>query len=322
MTATTSSKLPGPDPQSTHPDPANQPERPGTIPWELLGASDYRTALTGLGSWLAWLVPTYRIPPSVIPPCWFLHPGLIEELGHLWTGWRITRDPDSGVGTVGLDWDSHRERTTGRLRELVATAGCNGTTHSAKLGPALNRVDELWEASLQTETINRNAQSAERAVRSAAREHLVKAEQRRELALKILSDIATDPAHPTLPEMDQATIALENMTRVTAAEAQVRGQEVRSHLDCAKHRERLDSQLVAAREDLLVQLAAGSGDAELAASTRRWIAAAERAEPTEEVLGTAAAASAGRVAAANQVASSTFPKVRIAHLLSTAGPTT
>lgn len=171
MTAATTSN------QSHHdPDRSDQTVLPCTVPWDSLSATDYRSAITDLGSWLVWLVPTYRIPPSVIPPCWFLHPGLIEELGHLWTGWRVTRHPESGVGMVGLEWDGHRERATGRLRELVATAGCNGTTHSAKLGPALNRDDGLWEATLRTETTNRYARSAEKAVRSAARELLLKAE--------------------------------------------------------------------------------------------------------------------------------------------------
>ena len=81
-----------------HPDKA---EQPGTIFWELLSATDYRSAVEDLGSWLAWLVPAYRIPPSVVPPCWFLHNGVIAELGHLWTGWRVTRQPESGVGMVG-----------------------------------------------------------------------------------------------------------------------------------------------------------------------------------------------------------------------------
>lgn len=186
MTAAATSTRPARDRPPTREDPSDQPERPGTIPWELLGASDYRAALTDLGSWLAWLVPTYRIPPSVVPPCWFLHAGLIEELGHLWTGWQVTRHPESGMGMVGLDWDGHRDRATGRLRELVATAGCNGTTHSAKPGPALNRDDKSWDAAMHEEMACRTARSAERAIRQAAEIILQKAERRNELALDVL----------------------------------------------------------------------------------------------------------------------------------------
>ena len=48
------------------------PPQPATVAWEALNARDYRTTLEALVQWLQWLVPTYRIPPSVIPPCWFL----------------------------------------------------------------------------------------------------------------------------------------------------------------------------------------------------------------------------------------------------------
>jgi len=290
-------------------------EQPGTIPWELLGANNYRSALEDLGSWLAWLVPTYRIPPSVIPPCWFLHHGVIEELGHLWTGWRVTRHPESGVAMVGLEWDNHRERVTGRLRELVATAGCNGTNHSAKPGPQLNRDDELWEANLQTETNVRTTRSTERAVLSAAREVLLKAEQRNELAFDILSDIAADPGHPTEAETSQSAVALEISTRIAAADAQRRSQETRKHLDNATCETLLTTELAAARDDLLAKIAAGCAPAELERATRRWMAAAASAVPADEALRKAAAANVGRSAAAHHVAPSQIRHQGIADLL-------
>ncbi|MET3808879.1 hypothetical protein ABIB25_005909 [Nakamurella sp. UYEF19] len=306
MTATTSSKQRGPDPQSTRLDPADQAERPGTIPWELLGASDYRNELTDLGTWLEWLVPTYRIPPSVIPPCWFLHPGLIEELGHLWTGWRVTRHADSGVGMVGLDWDGHRERATSRLRELVATAGCNGTNHSPKPGPALNRDEELWETHLKTDAESRKRKSTERAIRSSAEEVLVKAEQRDELAVDILADVATDPAHPTAAEIDQGAMALEKSSWVAAAEAQRRGRDTRTHIGNAASESLLTTALVTARDEVLTRIAAGCDPAELEAAIRRWQAAATSAVPTDDALRRAAATNVGRSTAANHLASARF----------------
>jgi len=292
-----------------------KPQQPGTIPWEVLSANDYRTALEDLGSWLAWLVTTYRTPPSVIPPCWFLHTGLVEELGHLWTGWRVTRHPESGMGMVGLDWDNHRERAANRLRELVATAGCNGTTHSAKPGPALNRDDSLWEASLQTATSVRTAQSTERAMRSVAREVLLKAEQRNELALEILGDIAADPGNPTAAEISQSTVALESSTRMAAADAQQRSQETHTHLDNATCEALLTIELVAARQDLLARIAAGCGSEEFEAASRRWVAAAARAVPTGEALRRAAETNAGVSAAANNLASAKLRHAGAATLL-------
>ncbi len=292
-----------------------KPEQPGTIPWEILGATDYRSALKDLGSWLAWLVPTYRIPPTVVPPCWFLHSGVVEELGHLWTGWRVTRHPVSGAGMIGLEWDNHRERVVGRLRELVATAGCNGTNHSGKPGPVLNREESLWEANLQTETEIRTRRSTDQAVMSAAGDLLRRAEQRNELALAILSDIAADPGHPTEAETSQSTVALENSTWMAPADAQRRSQETREYLGRAACEAFLTFELAVARQDLLAMIADGVASDEFEAASKRWIAAAARAAPTGEALRRAAAASAGVSAAATRLASTKSRHSGISDLL-------
>lgn len=315
MTATTTSMPPTPGPQPARRDPADQPERPGTIPWELLGASDYRTALTDLGSWLAWLVPTYRIPPSVIPPCWFQHPGLIEELGHLWTGWRVTQHPDSGMGMVGLEWDGHRERATGRLREVVATAGCNGSSHSPKPAPVLNRDDKVWKASLRSEVALRTARSTDHAVRSAAKEILLQAEERPKLARDVLGASAIDPKNPTAAEIGQATIALENMAHAAAIAAHERGREARGHLERAERDARLHWELAAAREDLLIWIATDSPPDELAAPTIRWTAACTSAAPAEDAFRIAIAANIGRSTASTRLASWKFRHEGIGALL-------
>lgn len=315
MTATTISTQPAPDPQPTRRDPADQPERPRTIPWELLGASDYHTALTDLASWLAWLVPTYRVPPSVIPPCWFLHPGLIEELGHLWTAWRVTRHPEAGLGMVGLDWDSHRERATSRLRELVATAGCTGTTHSAKPGPTLNQDDNVWEANLRGEMGVRTVQFGEAAARLAAERVLLKAEDRQQLALNLLSDIAADPAHPTVDEMDQMKIALEKRVGMFAEVAQGRSQEARAQFANVTREALSRMESTIARDDLIARILIGSTAVDLDASRRRWIASMDGPLTTEQVIRAAAASHAGRIATAEHLGSDKSRYEAIADLL-------
>ena len=322
MSVTNASTASPPVDSSALRDRSEEPEQPGTIPWDLLSANDYRSALEGLGSWLEWLVPTYRIPPSVVPPCWFLHNGVIEELGHLWTGWQVTRHPESGIGMVGLEWDNHRERVVGRLRELVATAGCNGTNHSVKPWPQLNRDDRLWDANLQTEVNVRTARSTERAVLSAAREVLLKAEHRNELAHNILSDLAADPGHPTPAEISQSLIALEDSTRMAAADAQRRSQETFILLDNAACEALLTIELAAAREDLLARIVAGRTAVDLGAATRRWMTTAARVEPTEEVFRRAAATNTGRSAAASHLTSSQFRHPNVTALLPSATTTT
>ena len=106
------------------------PEQPMVIAWEALDATTYTTTLHQLAAWVDWLVNTYEPPTQVIPPCWYAHPAQLEDLGHLWTGWLITRHPLSGVGMIGLDWDTRREHTFQRLRETVAATGCTSRQHN------------------------------------------------------------------------------------------------------------------------------------------------------------------------------------------------
>ncbi len=111
------------------------PEQPMVIAWEALDPDAYTTTVRALAAWVHWLVETYRPPTQIIPPCWYAHPGILEDLGHLWTGWLITRHPLSGVGMTGLDWDTRRDTTFTRLREAVATTGCDNRHHNPPTGP-------------------------------------------------------------------------------------------------------------------------------------------------------------------------------------------
>jgi len=80
-------------------DPAAFSGQPGTPPipmvvcWDDLDPTAYVNQLSDLAEWIAWFRSTYRIPATVIPPCWFTHPGFREDVGHLWTGWLLTRHP-------------------------------------------------------------------------------------------------------------------------------------------------------------------------------------------------------------------------------------
>jgi len=92
-------------------DDDNVPEQPMVIAWEELDTTTYNTTLPEMATWVDWLAETYRPPTQVLPPCWYAHPAILEDLSHLWTGWFITRHPLSGVGMIGLDWDARREHT-------------------------------------------------------------------------------------------------------------------------------------------------------------------------------------------------------------------
>ena len=142
-------------------DPATFGGQPSTPPvpmvvcWDDLPADAYTHTLADLADWIGWLRATYRIPATVLPPCWFTHPALREDIGHLWTGWLLTRHPDAGVGMIGLDWDQRKDAAINRLREATAVTGCTATRHQPEPEPAksaTSAVDQLWRDHLDTQT--------------------------------------------------------------------------------------------------------------------------------------------------------------------------
>jgi hypothetical protein len=126
--------------------------------WDDLPADAYTHTLADLADWIGWLRATYRIPATVIPPCWFTHPALREDIGHLWTGWLLTRHPDAGVGMIGLDWDQRRDAAINRLREATAITGCTATRHQAEPEPVPatpTAAERLWHDHLDQQTRQR-----------------------------------------------------------------------------------------------------------------------------------------------------------------------
>ncbi|CUU60764.1 hypothetical protein Ga0074812_14710 [Parafrankia irregularis] len=53
--------------------------------WEELEAEELRETWHELGAWVRWLCERFRIDD--IPPCWYLHGDLVEELTGLWLAW-------------------------------------------------------------------------------------------------------------------------------------------------------------------------------------------------------------------------------------------
>ena len=173
------------------------PPIPMVVCWDDLDPTTYTHQLTDLADWITWLRATYRIPATVIPPCWFTHPGIREDIGHLWTGWLLTRHPDAGVGMIGLDWDQRRDATISRLREATAITGCTATRHQAEPEPTdrlPSIVNDLWQDHLNAESQDRARATARQAVVEIVTEILQAAELRHELAPAILAELADDSA--------------------------------------------------------------------------------------------------------------------------------
>jgi hypothetical protein len=275
--------------------------------WDDLPPDEYTHQLAELADWIGWLRSTYRIPATVLPPCWFTHPGLREVIGHLWTGWLLTRHPDAGVGMIGLDWDQRREAAIGRVREATAITGCTATRHQAEPEPGAvisPSVEQLWQDHLDSQTLERVRAVTRRAAVDQVVEILQAAELRHELAPAILAETADDTAHATEDDRTQLAERLRQIA-VDAVDraAQSAADAARSVLDAQQHVAH-EGAVAVARDDLADLFASasltGQNPSTAEALTQSWLDALEMLLPASIAADRAAAAAAARTAAVDQ----------------------
>ncbi|WP_029136881.1 hypothetical protein [Nakamurella lactea] len=246
---------------------------PMVVAWEGLDASSYDGQLRELDRWVRWLCETYVVDAAALPNCWFLHTDLREELGHLRTGWSMTRHPQAGVGAIGLDWDRHRDATLVRCKSMTSAAGC-----SPSVGHR-DRKPRQWPAEqveLLADHVRQQRETRDSAGISAAAERavlavLASAELRDVASAEALADSAADPARPTPAERVRA---IELVTR--SANAAVEDAE-----EQAKKALRARRDLLAASTDEDVLDAARDG---LADAIAALVVAAGRAEDARTVV--------------------------------------
>jgi len=181
------------------------PPVPTTIICDDLDPGGYAQTLGKLTEWVGWFRRTYRVPATVVAPCWFAHSGIREELGHLWTGWLVTIHPDAGVGMIGLDWDARRDQTISRLRESTAITGCTTSAHREEQPITAQTAAELMDVHLTHELQTRSRNAIRSSALQVVLEHLEELELRHDLAARILADTVKHPE--TATQQDQAAIA-------------------------------------------------------------------------------------------------------------------
>jgi len=275
--------------------------------WDDLPADAYTHTLADLADWIGWLRATYRIPATVIPPCWFTHPALREDIGHLWTGWLLTRHPDAGVGMIGLDWDQRREAAINRLREATAITGCTATRHQAEPEPPTATppaAQQLWQDHLDQQTRQRIRAAALQAAADVVTDILQAAELRHDLAPAILADTAENPAHAT--DQDRAQVA--QRLHELAADAVERAAQsavdaARTVLDAQQHTA-CETVVAEARDELADLFArtalAGETGSPTTDISEAWLSSLEQLLPAAIAADRAAAAASARATAVDQ----------------------
>ena len=65
---------------------------PRPIDWARLSAEHAAQVWLDLDEWVRWLVTRYALDHRDVPPCWYAHGDLVEELTALWTAHRAAYD--------------------------------------------------------------------------------------------------------------------------------------------------------------------------------------------------------------------------------------
>jgi len=108
---------------------------PRPITWATLTAEQAAEVWLALDEWVRWLVARYALDHRDIPPCWYAHGDLVEELTALWTAHQGAYDRAGGP-TGPVDWHQTLANTRVRLQGWAARTGCRHAQHRAPTPPA------------------------------------------------------------------------------------------------------------------------------------------------------------------------------------------
>jgi hypothetical protein len=107
---------------------------PRPVAWARLDAAKAAAAWSDLDAWVRWLARRYSLDHRDVPPCWFAHGHLVEELSALRTVHRACFDP---VGTAQgpAEWHQTFASTRARLQLWASRTGCRAGEHRPDAAP-------------------------------------------------------------------------------------------------------------------------------------------------------------------------------------------
>ncbi|MGV8967787.1 MAG: hypothetical protein ACOH2F_16095 [Cellulomonas sp.] len=101
---------------------------PRPIDWARLTGEAAATEWAALDRWVRWLVRRYNLDHRDVPPCWYAHTDLVEELSALRSAHRGAYDP-SGPPGGPAEWHQTLANTRTHLQLSVSRTGCKPREH-------------------------------------------------------------------------------------------------------------------------------------------------------------------------------------------------
>src|SRR5690606_22327414 len=115
------------------------------INWRVLSDPNARDAWARLREWVEWFSVRYDVPISTVPPCWWKHPSLVEELSALHTAHTAAFDA-SDTGFRPISWHERLTLAMPRLTRAYA-GGCTRGHSPHKPRSWADTTDEQeWDA--------------------------------------------------------------------------------------------------------------------------------------------------------------------------------
>jgi hypothetical protein len=97
-------------------------ELPAPVNWNLLTAEEADFHWHDLDEWVKWLTTSHGLPPTIVPPFYYLHDELVWELSALHTHW-LSCYHQTASPSAPLAWRRDFEDAKRRLRDWVAISG-------------------------------------------------------------------------------------------------------------------------------------------------------------------------------------------------------
>ena len=98
------------------------------IDWNRLSADEAPVVLAALDTWVRRTVDRYSLDHRDVPPCWFRHAAIVEELSALRTA-HIDAFHPAHPPSGPAEWHTIFGNTRARLRDWTARTGCKPDAH-------------------------------------------------------------------------------------------------------------------------------------------------------------------------------------------------
>jgi len=123
----------------TEPDPVAPTDESGglnpPIDWWKLSQAERRAQLNRVWSFTQRLVRSYRLPGEIVPPCWFRHEEMVQELMALMQYRNEQQFIEQQSPGAALDFHYQLGLWTARMRAWTLEAGCKPNEHLTKALP-------------------------------------------------------------------------------------------------------------------------------------------------------------------------------------------